>query len=57
MESKKNVQIEAVRVISMLMVVIFHYTYRFKELYNIDTVNFDFFKLFGKIGVGIFFII
>lgn len=57
MENKKNVQIEAIRIISMLMIVIFHYTYRFTELYGIETINFPFQKSLGKIGVGIFFII
>ena len=57
MENKKNVQIEAIRVISMILIVIFHYTYRFEELFNINTIYFDFLESFGKIGVGIFFII
>lgn len=54
---EKNKRIEVLRGILVLMIVFFHYTYRFSEIYNIETIDFFSLKYWGTIGVGCFFII
>lgn len=54
---KKNNQIEILRGILVMIILFFHYTYRFSELYNIQTINFFSLEKWGTIGVGCFFII
>ncbi len=53
----KNKQIESLRAILLLMIVYYHYTYRFGEVFSIKTVDFFSLNLWGEIGVGCFFII
>ncbi len=36
----KNLGIEMLRAILILMVIFYHYTYKFEELFNIKTINF-----------------
>ena len=54
---KKNKRIEVSRGILILMILFFHYTYRFSEIYNINTINFFSLDSWGTVGVGCFFII
>lgn len=54
---KKNKQIEALRGILILIIIFFHYTYRFSELFSIETINFFSLDKWGIIGVSCFFII
>ena len=56
-KKEKNKQIEVLRGFLMLMIVFFHYTYRFTQLYGIQTINFLSLNKWGTIGVGGFFII
>lgn len=53
----KNRQIDSLKGILMLMIVFYHYTYRFQELYQIQTINFFTLEFWGIIGVAGFFII
>lgn len=53
----KNKQINSLKGILMLMIVFYHYTYRFQELYHIPTINFITLEFWGIIGVAGFFII
>jgi len=53
----KNKQVESIRGIIMVMIMFYHYTYRFTELYNINTINFFSLDNWGTIGVNTFFII
>ncbi len=52
----KNRQIEGLRAIGVVMIVLFHYIYRFNELY-VNTDNLILFSQWGTIGVGLFFIL
>lgn len=53
----KNKKIEVLRGILILIIIFFHYTYRFTELFGIETINFFSLSKWGLIGVGCFFII
>lgn len=53
----KNRQINSLKGILMLMIVFYHYTYRFQELFHIQTINFMTLEFWGIIGVAGFFII
>ena len=53
----KNKQIEYIRAILILMIIFYHYTYRFEEIFDISTINFYTLSLWGEIGVACFFII
>ena len=50
----KNKQIEGLRAIGVIMIVMFHYIYRFNELYG-DASDFSVLSQWGSIGVGLFF--
>lgn len=54
---KKIKEIEIIRGVLILIIVFFHYTYRFTELFKIETINFFSLNNWGIIGVGCFFII
>lgn len=54
---KRNYQIDALRAILILIIVFFHYTYRFSGLFHINTLNFFSLAEWGSIGVAGFFII
>lgn len=58
MSVKKNrfVELDSVRGIAALAVVIYHYLYRYNELYAHHGLNFDW-AYWGKYGVQLFFII
>lgn len=53
-----NLQIEGLRAVGILMVVIYHFCYRFQEIYinNYNMNNFGI-SYWGKFGVGLFIII
>lgn len=57
MPKEKNKQVEVWRGILILMILFFHYTYRFSAIYGIDTISFYSLKEWGTIGVGCFFLI
>lgn len=50
----RNKQIEGLRAIGVIMIVLFHYIYRFNELYG-DASAFSVLSQWGSIGVGLFF--
>lgn len=54
---RKNENIQFFRAIFILIIIFFHYIYRFGEIYNIRTINFPTLSRWGMIGVGCFFII
>jgi len=53
----KNLQIESLRGIMMLVIMFYNYTYRFSGLYSIKTIDFFSLEKLGTIGVGAFFVI
>lgn len=53
----KNKQINSLKGILMIMIVFYHYTFRFQELYQIETVNLVTLNMWGSLGVAGFFII
>ena len=55
-QTKKNVQVESLRAITILMIVFYHYCFRFGELYGI-AYKAPFMQRWGTIGVGMFFIL
>ena len=57
MHNMKNKQVEVLRGILILMVIIFHYMYRITTLYGIEMLDFYTLSKWGAIGVGGFFII
>ena len=58
MMQKRNLQIEGLRAIAMLYVVLFHFGCQFQNIYMNKTGGLPFpFTLLGGIGVGIFFLI
>ncbi len=52
----RNKQIEGLRAMGVMMIVLFHYIYRFNELYG-DASAFSVLSQWGTIGVGLFFMI
>lgn len=50
----RNKQIEGLRAIGVIMIVLFHYIYRFNELYG-DASALSMLSQWGSIGVGLFF--
>lgn len=55
---KKNNQIESLRAIAIFMIIIYHYLFRFNELFGISMINNTLgIGYWGRIGVGIFFIL
>lgn len=54
---EKNNQIERIRGILILMIMFYHFTYRFNQLFDIKTIDFFTLDYWGAIGVGCFFII
>lgn len=54
---KKNQQIDILRGILAIFIILYHYTYRFTELYGIKTIEIPLLDKLGLIGVGGFFII
>ena len=61
--SKRNQNIEALRGIAILMVLIFHFCYRYFEIYGLEQLLWNnqyiyiIVKNFGTLGVGIFLVI
>ena len=53
----KNKGINSLKGILMLMIMFYHYTYRFQELYGISTIYFPTLDTWGTFGVICFFII
>ena len=53
----KNKQITSLKGLLILMIMFYHYTYRFQTLYNINSINFPSLDVWGVIGVAGFFII
>ena len=53
----RNKQVDALRGILILMIVFFHYTFRFSALYGVQTTNFWTLAEWGAIGVAGFFVI
>ena len=53
----KNNQITSLRGVLILIIMFYHYTFRFHELFGIDTIDFPTLKFWGTIGVAGFFII
>lgn len=53
----RNKQIEFLRTILFLMIVNYHYTYRFNQLFDIKTINFLSLSSWGDIGIVGFFMI
>ncbi|MCH5166336.1 MAG: acyltransferase [Erysipelotrichales bacterium] len=54
---EKNDGIQFLRGVLILIIMFFHYIYRFGEIYSIKTINFPTLSTWGRIGVGAFFII
>jgi len=53
----RNRNIDVLRGILTIMIMFYHYTFRFSEIYGYETINFWSLKDWGSIGVGCFFII
>ena len=53
----RNKQIDSLRGILSIMIMFFHFSYRFSQIYNISTIDFYTLKHWGLICVGCFFII
>lgn len=54
---KKNRNIQIIRALLIIIVVFFHFTYRFGELFNISTIDFFSLKYWGIIGDDCFYIL
>lgn len=54
---KRNSNVECLRVLLILMIMFYHYTSRYYELFEIKTLYFPTLEKWGIIGVGCFFII
>ena len=54
---KKNNNIELLRAILILLIIVYHYTYRFSEIYNLRIYSKTIMSKLGNIGVTAFFII
>lgn len=57
MSNEKNLSIQGLRGIGIIVIMIFHFIYRFQELYCNTRVKFFGISHWGSIGVGLFFII
>lgn len=55
MKREKNVQIQSIRGFAAIMIVIFHYTYRYDNLYGMGNISFPTLELWGTVGVSFFF--
>ncbi|ROV59630.1 acyltransferase [Vibrio ponticus] len=56
MNTKRLLELDALRGLAALAVVIFHYLYRYDEIYGHDTLNVEWSYL-GKYGVHLFFMV
>jgi len=53
----RNKNVDMLRGLLILMIMFYHYTFRFSEIYGYKTIEFWSLKDWGTIGVGCFFII
>ncbi len=54
---ERNLSVDILRGFLIFIIMFFHYTYRFSEIFSIETLNFPFLSLWGIFGVGAFFVI
>lgn len=54
---KRNRQIDGLRCIALVMIIAFHYFYRYNQIYNAGNGEIQIFKYFGVFGVNIFLLI
>ena len=56
--NSKNLQIQVLRAIFCFVIIFYHYTFRYSQIYSNDSIfNNAFVSLFGQIGVISFFIL
>lgn len=52
----RNMQIEGLRGVAILMILIFHAFYRYQQIYSGNGIEYNWLKDWGSFGVCIFFI-